>query len=78
MIGGLLKLIGGVVVGLVLLTVALGVLGAIFGLAIGILGLALKLLPFVLIGWIILKVVRSGDRRRRVSVYDDRWLDSRR
>ena len=78
MIGGLLKVIGGLVVGLVLLAVVMAVLGAVFGLAIGVLGFALKLLPFLLVGWVILKVVRSGERRRAIGVHDRRWLDSRR
>ena len=64
MIGGLLKLIGGLVVGLVLLGIAIAVLGMIFGVAIGILGLIIKLLPFLLIGWIILRIARGGGRHR--------------
>jgi hypothetical protein len=78
MIGGLLKVIGGLVVALVLLAVGMAVLGAVFGIAVGLLGLALKLLPFLLVGWVILKLVRSGERRRSIGVHDQRWLDSRR
>lgn len=78
MIGGLLKVIGGLVVGLVLLGVAITVLGAVFGMAVGLLGLTLKLLPFLLVGWLVVKVIRSGERRRAIGVHDQRWLDSRR
>lgn len=78
MIGGLLKVIGGLVVGLVLLGVGIAALGMLFGLTVGILGLAIKLLPLLLVGWVIVKVVQGGERRRAISSADRRWIDSRR
>jgi len=76
MIGGLLKVIGGLVVGVVLLGVVVGVLGMVMGLGVALLALALKALPFLLVGWLVLRLVR-GDKSRRpaISAADKRWLD---
>jgi len=75
MIGGLLKVIGALVVGIVLLGVGIAALGLLFGVTMGLLGLTLKLLPFLLVGWVIVKLVQSGERRRSLGSSDRRWLD---
>jgi Na+/serine symporter len=84
MLGALISLLVVAVVGFVVLTVLLAIFAAIFGLAIGILGLAfalaLKILPVVLVGWLVVKLLqrsdRSGGARSRLSADDRRWLDS--
>lgn len=70
-------------VGFVVLTVLLAIFGALFGLAVGLVGLVLtlafKILPVVLVGWLVVKLFqrsdRSGAARGRLSSEDRRWLD---
>lgn len=67
-------------VGFVVLTVLLAIFGALFGLAVGlvwlVLTLAFKILPVVLVGWLVVKLFqRSGGTHRRLSAEDRRWLD---
>lgn len=79
-------LIGLIVVGIVafvVLTVLLAIFGAVFGLAFGFLGLlltlAFKILPVVLVGWLVVKLIQRGERssaRSRLSDSDRKWLDS--
>ncbi|HST57941.1 MAG TPA: hypothetical protein VLK84_04620 [Longimicrobium sp.] len=79
-------LIGLLVVGIVafvVLTVLLAIFGVIFGLAFGFLGLlltlAFKILPVVLVGWLVVKLIQRGERssaRARLSAEDRAWLDS--
>jgi hypothetical protein len=80
-------LIGIVVVGIVamvVLTVLLALFGVVFGLAFGLMGLVLtlafKVLPIVLVGWLVVKVIQRGEGSRggaaRLSAADRRWLDS--
>jgi hypothetical protein len=84
MLRALLSLVVIAVVGFVVLTVVLAILGVIFGLAMGLLGLAFalafKILPVVLVGWLVVKLVQRGERPRsavsRLSAEDRRWLDS--
>jgi len=77
MIGALLGLIGALVVGVVVIAVVLAVLGLVFGLAVGLLGLVIKLLPIVLVGWVVVKLVQRAERPRgALSASDQRWLDS--
>jgi len=73
MIGAIVGLIGALVVGVVLLAL----LGMVLGVVLGLLALALKLLPIVLIGWVVVKLVQRAERPRGVlSAADQRWLDS--
>jgi hypothetical protein len=83
----LTALIGIVVAGIaavVVLTVLLAIVGVVFGLAFGLLGLvfalAFKVLPLMLIGWVVVKLIQrtegSGVRRSRLSASDRAWLDS--
>ncbi len=75
MIGGLLKLIGGLVGGVVLLGVVMGALGLALGLGVALLALTLKVLPFLLVGWVVVKLVGGGKPRSSISAADKRWLD---
>lgn len=76
MIGGLLKLIGGLVVGVVLLGVVMGALGLVLGLGVALLAFTLKVLPFLLVGWVVVKLVGGGSKpRSSISAADKRWLD---
>ena len=47
----------------------------LFGLAVGLLGLVLKVLPIVLIGWVVVKLIQRSERRRSLSSEERRWLD---
>lgn len=82
MLSALVGLVVAAVVGFVVLTVLLTVLGLIFGLAFGVLGLmvalAVKLVPLLLIGWVVVKLVQRSERgsRPRIATSDRRWLDS--
>jgi hypothetical protein len=79
-------LVGIIVVGIaaiVVLTVLLAIFGVVFGLAFGLLGLvialAFKVLPLVLVGWVVVKLIQRGERsahRSRISASDRAWLDS--
>jgi hypothetical protein len=73
MIGAIVGLIGALVVGVVLLAL----LGVVVGLVVGLLALAVKVLPIVLIGWVVVKLVQRAERPRgMLSAADQRWLDS--
>jgi hypothetical protein len=63
------------VVGVVLLGVALGVAGMVLGLGVALLALTLKVLPFLLVGWVVVKLVGGGKPRSSISAADRRWLD---
>jgi hypothetical protein len=84
MLKALVSLIVVGVVGMVVLTVLLAVIGALFGLAFGLIAmtltLAFKVLPVVLVGWLVVKLLQRADRpgppRSRLTSDDRRWLDS--
>lgn len=77
-------LVGLFVVGIgaiVVVTVLLAVFGVVFGLAFGLLGLvmalAFKVLPVLLVGWLVVKLIQRGERgRSRLSASDRAWLDN--
>ena len=65
------------VVGLVAVGVVFALVAALFGLAFGAVAMLFKLLPLLLVGYVVFKLVqRSGDPRRRLTGADQRWLDS--
>lgn len=67
------------VVAFVALMVVLALVGVVFGVVGMLLTLALKLLPIVLVGWLVVKLVQRGERsgpRSRLSAADRAWLDS--
>ena len=77
MIGAIVGLIGALVVGVVVIGLVLALLGVVFGVAVGLLALTLKVLPILLIGWVVVKLVQRAERPRAVlSRSDQRWLDS--
>ena len=81
MIGALVGLLVAGVVGLVVLVAILAIVGLVFGLALGVVGLvfalAFKVLPLLLVGWIVVKLIQKTDRPRyRISAADQRWLDT--
>ena len=77
MIGAIVGVIAALVVGVVVIGVVLALLGMVFGLAVGLLALAVKVLPIVLIGWLVVKVIQRAERPRgALSAADQRWLDS--
>ena len=71
MIGAIVGLVGALVVGVVLLAL----LGVVFGLVVGLLALAVKVLPIVLIGWVVVKLIQRSERNRALGGSDRRWLD---
>lgn len=83
MLSALVGLIVVAVVGFVVLTLLLALLSVVFGLAFGLLAmaftLAVKILPLVLVGWLVVKLIQRGERRSslpRIPASDRRWLDS--
>jgi hypothetical protein len=83
MLSALVGLVVIAIVGFVVLTVLLAIFGMVFGLAFGLLGLAVtlavKILPLVLVGWLVVKLIQRGERgsgRARIPAADRKWLDS--
>jgi hypothetical protein len=63
-------------VGLVMLTVMFALVAALFSFAIGVAGFLLfKIAPFLLIGWLVLKLVQRAGSTHGVAATDRRWLD---
>lgn len=77
MITSLITLFIAGIVGLVMLTVVLALVGTVLGLAFGLAGFVLfKVLPVLLVGWVVLKVIEhTSGGRRKISTADQRWLD---
>jgi hypothetical protein len=83
MLSALVGLVVIAIVGFVVLTVLLAIFGMVFGLAFGLLAmaitLAVKILPLVLVGWLVVKLIQRGERgssRARIPSSDRKWLDS--
>jgi hypothetical protein len=76
MIGAIVGLIGALVVGVVVIGLVLALLGVVFDVAMGLLALTVKLLPVLLVGWVVVKLVQRAERPRALSSSDQRWLDS--
>ena len=85
MLSALVGLVVIAIVGFVVLTVLLAIFGMVFGLAFGLLGLAvtlaMKILPLVLVGWLVVKLVQRAERPglpggSRLSSSDQCWLDN--
>jgi hypothetical protein len=77
MLGAMIKFLLFGFAAVVVLGMALTLVGTVLGFAIGIVGLTLKLLPFVLLGYLVLKLV--GCRRgscAQVTAGERRWLDT--
>jgi hypothetical protein len=85
MLSALVGLMVAGIVGMVVLTVLLALFGVFFGLAFGLLGmvitLAFKIVPLVLVGWLVVKLIQRAERPSlasgsRVPAADRRWLDT--
>lgn len=63
-------------VGLIGFVVVLALIGLLFGVAFGTMALLIKVVPFLLVGWVILKLVRRTSTRESIRATDQRWLDS--
>lgn len=75
--GAILGFIGALVVAVVVIGLVMGALGLVFGLVAGLLALTIKLLPILLVGWVVVKLVQRSSRPKGLSAADQRWLDSR-
>jgi FtsH-binding integral membrane protein len=77
MLGTLITLLIAGLVGLILISVVLAILGIILSVTFGLVGFLLfKVAPILLVGWVILKLVDRSRTRRQISAADQRWLDS--
>ena len=73
MLGSLLTFF---LVGLVTLIVA-GVVLNVVGMAMGLASFLLfKVAPFLLVGWVVVKVIEKARGRGKLSDADRKWLDS--
>ena len=62
--------------GLIAVGLVFAVVGLVFGVVFGTLALLIKAIPFLLVGWVILKLVQRSGSRARISTADEKWLDS--
>jgi hypothetical protein len=81
MISALVGIFVAGIAALVAITVLLAVVGVVFGLAFGIVGLMIalvfKVLPILLVGWVVVKLIQRSERPRgRLSASDRAWLDT--
>lgn len=60
MLGGLIKLLAAGFAAVLVLGMLLALVGTVFGLAIGAVALMLKLLPIVLVGYLVVKLIGRG------------------
>ena len=74
----ILGVIGALVVAVVVIGLVLGLLGLVFGVVAGLLGLTIKLLPLLLVGWVVVKLIQRAERKKALGAADRHWLDSRR
>jgi hypothetical protein len=77
MLGALLSFLVFGIVGLVVISLVMALIGVVFSITFGIVGFLLfKVAPLLLLGWIVLKLVDRSRGHRRISAADQRWLDS--
>lgn len=77
MLSALLTLFVFGIVGIVVISVAMALLGVFFSLAFGLAGLLLfKVAPLLLLGWVVVKAIDMTRGRKSISKSDQRWLDS--
>lgn len=76
MIGTLLTFLAVGVVSLVVAWIVLSVVGAVLGLTLGIASFLLfKVAPFMLIGWVVLKILDKVRGSDQLSSSDRQWLE---
>ena len=79
MLSALVGLLVAGVVGIVVLVMLMAVLGLVLGAVGMMLALAFKLVPLLLIGWVVVKLIQKSERgsyRTPIAASDRRWLDS--
>ncbi|HSU12592.1 hypothetical protein [Longimicrobium sp.] len=77
MIGALFGVVLLMVAVVVLGVVAIAALGLVIGLAAALVALAFKAIPFLLVGWLAVKLIKRAERPRGILSSSDRvWLDS--
>lgn len=79
MISALVGLLVAGVVGIVLLVMLMAVLGLVLGAVGMMLALAFKLVPLLLIGWVVVKLIQKSERgsyRAAIPASDRQWLDT--
>jgi predicted membrane channel-forming protein YqfA (hemolysin III family) len=76
MIGSLITFFAVGLVALVAISVILAVVGTVFSLALGLVSFLLfKVGPFLLLGWLVLKVLERVRRPKALSPSDVEWLE---
>ncbi len=76
MIGTLLTFLAVGLVTLVVAGIVLSILGSVFSIMVGLASfLLLKVAPFLLVGWVVLKVFDKFKGGRTISSSDRRWLE---
>ncbi|CAN5797546.1 hypothetical protein BH23GEM3_BH23GEM3_02050 [soil metagenome] len=64
------------IVGLIVFTLVLALIGLAIGVVFGTLALLIKAIPFLLVGWLILKLVQRTSTCESIRATDRKWLDS--
>lgn len=72
MIGALLTLLVLGIAGIVVVSLVFAVLGVVMGV-VGF--LLFKVVPVLLVGWVVMKLVQRSRGRREISAADRKWLD---
>jgi len=76
MIGSLITFFAVGLVALVAISVILAVVGTVFSLALGLVSFLLfKVGPFLLLGWLVLKVLERVRRPKALSPPDAEWME---
>ena len=77
MLGTLLKLLGVGIITVFVIVIVFSVIGAIFSISIGLVSFLLfRVAPFLLVGWVALRVIDKFRGRDALSDADRKWLDS--
>jgi positive regulator of sigma E activity len=66
-------------VGIIVISIVMALIGIVFSVTLGIVGFLLfKVAPLLFVGWLVLKFLdrNRGQRHRPISAADQRWLDS--
>ena len=76
MLGSLLTFFLVALVTLIVSGIVLSVIGMVFGMAIGVASFLLfKVAPFLLVGWLVVKVIEKTKGGGKLSDADRKWLD---
>ena len=76
MLGTLLKLLGVGIITVFVIVIVFSVIGAILSISIGLVSFLLfRVAPFLLVGWVALRVIDKFRGRDALSDADRKWLD---